>query len=203
MIYTCIPYASSEHSKDLGWAYNDFMQNLSDQDWACFLDHDAMFTVSDWYCRLERVIENNPEVGAFGCRTNRVANTYQLLGGVDIHNHDIEYHRRIGEQAAEEFKGQLSIIDDSTYQDGFSGVFILISKNTWKRIEGFKQGQFLSVDNDLRHRLSAHSIKFATIDEIYVYHWYRAHNPYPHSVKILDGINSINKKHNNIFLYKK
>ena len=56
MIYTHIPYADSEHPKDLGWAYNNFMNNLGDDDWACFLDHDAMFTVSDWYPRLERII---------------------------------------------------------------------------------------------------------------------------------------------------
>ena len=201
MIYTCIPYANSNHPKDLGWAYNDFIQNLRDEDWACFLDHDAMFTVSDWYPRLERIIQNNPDVGAFGCRTNRVANTYQLLGGIDIHNHDIKYHRKIGSQVSQQFQDQITIIDDSTNQDGFSGVFILISKKTWNSIGGFKQGQFLSIDNDLRRRLNACSIRFAIINEIYVYHWYRAHDPYPHSVKILDGVNSINKKYNNIFLY--
>ena len=201
MIHTCIPYANSDHPKDLGWAYNDFMKNLSDEDWACFLDHDAMFTIADWYPRLERCIQNNPDIGAFGCRTNRVANTYQLLGGVDIHNHDIKYHRQIGSQVSQQFQDQITMIDDSTNQDGFSGVFILISKKTWNSIGGFKQGQFLSIDNDLRHRLNAFSIKFAIINEIYVYHWYRAHDPYPHSVKILDGVNSINKKYNNIFLY--
>lgn len=203
MIYTHIPYATNERPKDLGWAYNNFMENLHEKDWACFLDHDAMFTTSDWYPKLESIINNNPNIGAFGCRTNRVANMYQLLGGIDIYNHNIEYHRKIGSEVSEKFKNQITLIDESTLQDGFSGVFILISKKTWKHINGFKQGQFLSVDNDLRHRLNAHDIKFAIINEIYVYHWYRADNPYPHSTKILDGINSINKKHNNIFLYKK
>ena len=96
MIYTNIPYTPSEYGTNLGYAYNKFMELLpNDDDWACFLDHDAMFTTSNWYHQLETIIKNNPDVGAFGARTNRVANTFQLVGNINLMSNDLEYHRNV------------------------------------------------------------------------------------------------------------
>lgn len=203
MIHTYVPYADKEHPMNLGWAYNNFMKLIGEDDWACFLDHDACFTTSTWYTQLEDAIAKNPEIGAFGCRTNRVANMYQLVGGIDTYNNDIEYQRKIGNEIKEKYKDSIFTVTENTLQNGFSGVFILISKKTWKKIGGFLEGQFLGVDNDLRHRLEAKNIPFAIIDGVYVYHWYRFSNPYPHSVPILAKIAEFNKTKNEIFLYRR
>ena len=69
----------------------------NDDDWACFIDHDAMFTTSNWMNQLHDIIHKNPSIGAFGARTNRVGYSWQLLGNIDVDNHDIKYHRAIGQ----------------------------------------------------------------------------------------------------------
>ena len=58
MIYTNIPYAPAECDGNIGCAYNKFMELLpNDDDWACFLDHDAIFTPATWYKQLNALIQ--------------------------------------------------------------------------------------------------------------------------------------------------
>jgi GT2 family glycosyltransferase len=179
MIYTHITYAPADIGENIGKAYNMFMEMLpDDDDWACFLDHDAMFTTSDWYHQLNDIIKENPTLGAFGARTNRLNSTYQLVGNIDVYSHDIKYHREIGKHLQREHYNSLFRIDDNTAQIGFSGVLILLKKSTWKKINGFKPEGFNHVDNDLRYRLEEHNIPFHIMNGVYVYHWYKADDPY-------------------------
>ena len=68
MIYTHIPYAPKESDKNIGFAYNKFMEMLpSEGDWGCFLDHDAMFTTKSWYKQLNDIIEDK-NYDAFPCK---------------------------------------------------------------------------------------------------------------------------------------
>ena len=224
MIYTHIAYAPIECEKNIGCAYNKFMEILpNDDDWGCFLDHDAMFTTNNWYNQLNDIIEKNPNLGAFGCKTNRVANGYQLLGNIDPHNHDISYHRKIGNYVQTkyydnimEIKGKLNkhgkLRKRCAYTSpwGFSGVFILLKKKVWKQINGFLENGFLGVDDDFRFRLHRYKIPFYIMNGIYVYHWYRADNIYTGSYST-DTIQHIDKMYksknsnkfdlNKIFLY--
>jgi len=52
------------------------MAMISDDDWACFLDHDAMFTTLDWYKQIEEIIEElslgDRPVGLLTTFTNRI-----------------------------------------------------------------------------------------------------------------------------------
>mgnify|MGYP001411614296 CR=1 FL=1 len=47
-------------------------------------------------CDKHDIILKNSDIGAFGARTNRVGYSWQLLGNIDVDNHDIKYHRVIG-----------------------------------------------------------------------------------------------------------
>ena len=38
----------------------------NDNDWGCFIDHDAMFTTEDWYKQIDKIIRIHRKVGAFG-----------------------------------------------------------------------------------------------------------------------------------------
>jgi hypothetical protein len=210
MIYTHIAYAPIECEKNIGCAYNKFMEILpNDDDWACFLDHDAMFTTYDWYNQLGEIIRCNPDVGAFGARTNRLNSTYQLVGNIDVYNHDITYHRKIGKHLQTKYYDDLFLIDKKTAQKEFSGVLILLKKSIWKKIKGFKTDGFNHVDNDLRYRLEQHKIPFHIMNGVYVYHWYKADDPYERCRKKFKAINERYEKENkdnfdlnNIFLYK-
>ena len=185
----------------------------SDDDWGCFIDHDAMFTTSNWMNQLYDVIKEHSDVGAFGARTNRVGYSWQLLGNIDVDNHDIKYHREIGKYLQKTYYTQISA--GSTFEipnaplsrysgrlinePRFSGTLILVKKKVWKQINGFKREGFLEVDDDFRKRLSDKKIKFGIMDGVYLYHWYRANKPYETSSSMLNKIREeykiFSKKH--------
>ena len=194
MIYTHIAYAPAQCEKNLGCAYNNFMEILpNDNDWGCFIDHDAMFTTEDWYKQIDKIIHIHRKVGAFGVRTNRVGYRWQMIGNIDIDSNDLQYHRNIGKQLQKKYYSRIStgkVTDEFGYYrpSQFSGVVILIQKKIWKQIGGFKESGFIGVDDDLRSKLFKHKIAFAIMDGIYVYHWYRHDNPYESSKNTLNKI---------------
>ena len=155
----------------------------NDDDWACFLDHDAMFTTTNWYNQLNELISSNSEIGAFGAMTNRVGYPPQLVGNIDLMSNDIEYHRNVGEHLYKNHYSELFFPKETTH---YSGVFILLKKKTWKEINGFSEDGFLRVDNDFRLRLHKNKIKFAIARGVYVYHWYRFSDKY-HEEESSDG----------------
>jgi GT2 family glycosyltransferase len=172
MIHTYIPYAPSSINKNIGAVYNGFMNMISDDDWACFLDHDAMFTTLDWYKQLEDIIAGLSDSHQDACLltacTNRIGNPEQLVQGIDPQNHDIYYHRKIGKQRQVEYGSALRECETV-----MSGVVILISKEVWKQTDGFCDG-FLGVDNDIDRKIRALGYKSYIMDGVYCYHWYRA-----------------------------
>lgn len=196
MIYTHIAYAPTECDGNIGCAYNKFMEILpNDDDWACFLDHDAMFTTPTWYNQLNDIIQKNPKVGVFGARTNRISNMHHMVGGIDVHNHDIVYHRKIGDILQKKYYEDLFVLHEGkTDQPGFSGVCILIKKSTWRKVGGFIKEGFLSVDQNLRFSLNEHNIPIAIMNGVYVYHWYRADDQYKHSRIWFKRLEKLNKE---------
>ena len=169
MIHTNIPYCPKEKGQDLGFAYNTFMEMIGEDDWACFLDHDAMFTTSDWYHQLEEIIESKPDAGLFTCNTNRIGNPHQKPFNIHQDNHDIRFHRKVGSDIQ---RSRRLVLRDVTDGQLISGVMLLLSKKTWKACGGFKAG-FLSVDNDIHSKVKSLGKKVYIMDGVYVYHWYR------------------------------
>ena len=148
------------------------MAMISDDDWACFLDHDAMFTTLDWYKQIEEIIEEislgDRPVGLLTTCTNRIGNLEQVVAGIESQNHDIYYHRKIGRQRQLEYGKSLRECDFLV-----SGIVILISKKVWKKTNGFIDG-FLGVDNNIDQQIRALGYKSYIMDGVYCYHWYRA-----------------------------
>lgn len=165
-IYTFIAY---DDDKDLGRAYNESMSLLNDEDWAVFIDHDAMFVQPYWYYTVKEAIEGNPDVGFFTCLTNRIGCPWMRLGGIDVNNHDIHYHRQIGKQLTER---ETEVVDVTNQSVRLSGVVMICQKKVWDTIGGAKSG-FLSVDNDLHDKCAKNGIKVGLISNLYAYHWYR------------------------------
>lgn len=170
MIYTYIPYTPIERGKDLGWAYNNFMEHLKDDDWAIFLDHDAMFTTTYWYHQICEIIKFYPDAGELTGVTNRIGNPIQLVNNIDRDNHDIKYHRKIGLDLYNQRK--LEVHEYTNRKWGLSGFVIVTSKKAWKAVGGFKSG-FLGVDWDYTNRLWDKKIKTYIMGGVYLYHWYR------------------------------
>lgn len=173
MIYTYIPFAPKDKKANLGWAYNNFMSKLDDDDWALFLDHDATFTVKQWYSQIEDIIEKNNEFGAFTSLMNRVGNRFHIPNNIDSNNHDILYHRKIGKIIHDKHTHDVVDMPHNNFSVFLSGVLILVSKKTWKKIGGFKEG-FLGVDNCFHVDCLYNDIRVGLMNGVYLYHFYRA-----------------------------
>ena len=173
MIHPYIPYAPSTQSKNIGWACNQFMQMLPPNDWACFIDHDALFTTSTWYKLLESVAAkaDRNNIGMYTACTNRVGNPEQIVFPKDspeAQNHDFRFHRKIGQQRSLTFGESFRIA-----KRPLSGIVMLLSREVWSLTSGFKNG-FLGVDNDIDFKIRQLGYQTAILDGLYMYHWYRA-----------------------------
>jgi glycosyltransferase involved in cell wall biosynthesis len=194
MIHTYIPYSTTDNITDLGTAYNNIMKYISTDDWVCFLDHDAMFTTTNWYLQLNEIIKNT-NYGLLTCMTNRIGNADQKFNVIDENNHDISYHRMIGKQCQEQFNLNITPARN-TAPNLISGVLMLLSKKTWETVGGFQPG-FLGVDNCMHESCLEHNINVGIMNGVYVYHWYRGDGNTEH-INIANSMN-VNpwlKKHN-------
>jgi hypothetical protein len=194
MIYTFIAYAPKEHDRDLAWAYNEFMKLLpNDDDWACFIDHDAMFTTTDWYPQLEKIVEENPGYSCLCCATNGAYAEWQIPIGINRINHDIKYHRKIGAELQEANGDRVVDVTECSNlpapldSSPLSGVVILYKKSAWKEVPFrlLEPNRLTGIDNLLHLDLRDKGHKVGLMSGIYVYHWHRADG-----VNVADAINS-------------
>lgn len=167
-IHFSIPWSTD---KNIGRAYNEFMQMIpSDDDFACFIDGDAMFLHPFFGKQLEEIIRNYPHCGIFTATTNRIGQSWQRAGDWD--SNDIAQHRIINEQIMSQYYSVCTHIPSSASRRLMSGVLILIKKSAWKKVGGFKNG-LLGVDNELHISAEKAGEKIMLMKGVYLYHWYR------------------------------
>lgn len=169
MIYYSIPYSTN---RNIGAYYNSVMENLpNDTDFACFVDGDTIFTTSNFGDQIADVIKKYPDNRFFTCYTNRVGNKSQVYPFVEKDNNDIQYHRNLGKMMQEQYWNQCSELpsDNGALMSGF---MILVRKDLWKEVGGFKNGM-LSVDNDFHLKCIAINEPLLIMSGVYLYHWYR------------------------------
>lgn len=167
-IYYSIPWNTE---KNLGVYYNDFMSKLNDNEFACFVDGDACFTVTFFGKQLEDIIEKYPECGLFTAMANRVGCIWQRAG--DWNSNDIGVHRQIGQQL---FNTKYDLITDVSSVHPLyvlSGHLIMIKKSLWEKLGKFNEKGILGIDNDIHWKAQAHNEKIYLMEGVYLYHWYR------------------------------
>jgi hypothetical protein len=179
-IFENTPY---REDKNLIKAYNSFMELLPDNGWALFRDADTIFLDSFFGEIINRAIRNNPNTGCFTCVTNRIGNKAQLHD--EYSGDDISTHRKIAEKIKKKNYSKYENLEFSLNASNpktLSGMLIVLSKDAWKRIGGFKMSTLrlptqpsyiLGVDNQLHKDLHKHNINVKIIKELYIYHWYR------------------------------
>ena len=178
-----IAYAPKSYGMNLGRCYNEYMERLGEDDFALFIDHDAMFINDSWIeiiCGI--ATRHASERALFISQTNRINNPYQRLNLLE-ENHRIEDHRIF----ANELFGKFSTtIAECAKLPSSSGVVIMLSKKTWKTHK-FSDG-FLKVDNNihLSHRSSGDPVYL--MKGLSVYHFYRADNDFSHAVKDISSL---------------
>ena len=177
-----------DEDRNLGKGYNDAINQHSDEDWVAVIDHDAMFTTMDWYTQLQECINSNPNAAAFTSRTNRVACLELLTVGVDPHNHDYSYHRRVGQFLSKKHWGKVSTYPKSK-AGNWSGIFIAVNVGRMKEIGGFvDNGKWFGQDQLTHKRIVESKYDFCICNGIYVYHWYKAEKPYEHSEATIQSL---------------
>ena len=162
-LITMMPFSTE---MNLGAAYNQAMTLLPDDAWACFLDHDAIWTTREWYRQIQEAIRAVPDAGALTAMTNRIAAPWQQIGDRD--NHDMACHRKFGAARA-----KVRTLLDVTNTKGMGGVVMVISKRAWQRVGGFVDGM-LCVDHKMHFALREMGLRIWLMENLYVYHWRRA-----------------------------
>lgn len=170
MIYTMIPW---DDDGNLGRAYNQFMELLPEEAWACFKDHDCITTTNQWNMQFAEAIAFLPEAGAFVATTNRIASDWQRRGDPEID--DMNWHRRYGTNRL-----QVRTLLDISDTKGFGGVMFCVSKKAWREVGGFADG-LGCVDHSLHFRLQKIGRKVYLVEGLYVYHWRHKGEPDPTS----------------------
>lgn len=202
MIYYSIPYSTN---KNIGAYYNSVMENLpNDTDFACFVDGDTIFTTPNFGDQILDVVSKYPECGFFTCYTNRVGYAPQVYPFVDKDNNDIDYHRTVGKSLQQEYWDKCEPISSNSESGLLSGVMMLIRKDLWKELGGFKDGM-LSVDNDFHRKCIDAGKPVYLMIGVYIYHWYRWPNygnvSHLKSVGVKDVVNHSNYKKNKKVVY--
>jgi hypothetical protein len=152
----------------VGRAYNEAMQHLPADAWACFLDHDVALTTREWYRQLQEAIVAFPE-GSFTAVTNRIACSWQRAHETSPDNHDMRYHRQAGRVRL----GNRHLLD-VTDTMGWGGVLMCLSKRSWERAGGFVDRGLLCVDHQMHFALRDAGLRVYLLEGLYVYHWRRA-----------------------------
>jgi GT2 family glycosyltransferase len=182
MLLTAIPFSPE---KNLGAAYNETMCHANFGDWVCMVDHDMMFTTSQWHAQILAAIAAAPTAGAFAAMTNRIAQPWQRPVDAPTTD-DVAAHRRFGEALVKQ-RTLLDVTDTA----GWGGVVIVTSKDAWLEVGGFVDGLFC-VDHAYHYALRAAGRRVYLIEGLYVYHWRgssrsrEALASYPHA-KTADG----------------
>jgi len=165
-LITAIAY---DVERNLGRAYNATMERLRAGDWACFLDHDAMFTTREWYPQILAAIAEHPDAGLFAAVTNRIGRKSQIPRGAP-ESHDMREHFAFGAMLRDRHG---STAQDITDDSPISGVVMILSRETWERMGGFRDG-FFGVDNAAHRDVAKAGRRVYLLSGLYVYHWYRA-----------------------------
>ena len=166
-IYYNIPWNSD---KNLGKAYNEFMKLLDKDDYAVFLDRDAMFCSTFYGKQIEYIVENHG-ADLYTCMTNRV-NCKQQLSNVQWTENNMAYHIAHANYLADS-EHRHEVEDITAIHPELSGVMMVVSKRGWEMVGGFREDKMLGIDNDYHVRIRSTGGQVWLMRGVYVYHWYR------------------------------
>jgi hypothetical protein len=168
--------ATPEPGMDYGYAINECMSRLRDDDWGFIFDHDCHLTTRFWFRALERAVIAHPDAGLMTTMRWPAVSTWSAPSEArprGAEQYDIRYHRKLGEQIARKYQGR---VDDVTAFEALpsasptAGIF-LIPKRVWAEVGGFKSGfKAERIDHDFHIKVRATGRRCLLIRDVYFYH---------------------------------
>lgn len=156
------------YSGNLGAAYNQYFELLNDSDWACLVDADVAFLTPDFGKHIAETLHEYPDTGILTCLTNRVNKAAQCYQGQVSEDPNIKNHRIIAQRLQQKRRGQVRRI-----KHDISGHIMVIQKDVWRHIGGFKQKGILGVDTDFSKKVLKAGLPIRCLLGLYVFHYYR------------------------------
>ena len=154
--------------KNIGKAYNEFMELVPDGDWVCIMDGDVLRLLPDWGNQIESIIRNNTQFKLIGCMTNRLRANHQLYRNTFSNEPNIDYHVRVAALLQHEYSYK---VEATSY---VAGLCLIFSKDTWKAVGGFRENSILfdkEFNTDIRAKFGGNPIGIAK--GLYLFHLYR------------------------------
>jgi GT2 family glycosyltransferase len=158
--------------KNLGKAYNEAMQLIPENDWACLCDLDTCFLTPDAGNILHEYAFRFPDTGIFTCFTNRVStlSVKQLLNGQVSDEENMTQHIAI----AEDRKKFLYTV--STINRDISGMLMMVSKKVWNSYQFPEDKKCLGVDTYYNRIIRGAGLQILRMNGLYIWHTYRLKN---------------------------
>ena len=181
-VFIFIAYAPTDYEQNLGKAYNDYMRRLGPDDWAVFIDHDAILRGRNTPRLLSEFAlgYSGREILIVGS-TNRINNPYQRIAQYE-NEHDLSTHNLVADALYDLNRDQLY---DVTKLPSTSGFLMMLSKRTWEKHK-FQDG-FLGVDNAMHKSFRGGHGRVLFSKSLYTYHYYRADGDTTHAIKARPG----------------
>lgn len=166
MIHVKTPYRVD---KNLGKAYNDAFEQVSDDDWIVLRDHDTLFLTHDAIKIIGGYTALLPDAGLLTCYTNRIHHLAkeQLIDGTPSENDSVRYWQVRAEKQREKAYSATEITRE------VSGFLMVVCKRTWRKHKFIEQPSPLGVDNDFCWRILSAGLKIYRMDAVLVWHSYR------------------------------
>lgn len=164
-IFYSSPFRSD---KNIGKAYNDFMELMPGDAYVCITDGDAMFLNPHYGKCIEEIIKANPEYDLIGCVTNRLGILTQCYNNEFSEDTDAANHY---EKSISAWEKNGTIVEPTNL---VAGLCMIFSKQTWIKVGGFKENTIFA-DKLFSQSILRNKGKIGIAKGLYVFHAYRIH----------------------------
>lgn len=195
MVYYTIPNTAEN---DFGEYYNKFMYMLPNTtDFACFIPPGTSILSPDFLKTIERVIEENPDVGCFTSVTNKTEFSPQISPG--IRKDDLLFdHKKHGSNIEKIYGSYCDDITNHANLQNLTSGILLLRKSTWRQLKGFVREDKTPIPQTLHKRILLKNEKLFLMKGVYHHSWEdtteKQHQPIDLSKKkLVFGITTYNR----------